>query len=265
MRLGLIAGNRQYPIIFAQEAKRQGVELVAVAFKGETTSKLKYYVDEIYWIEVGQLEKLINVFKSSGIKSAVMIGQITPARLFKRISLDKRAQKILISVNQMSAETIFSRIADELGSEGIELKDARLFLDRLLVQHGHITTFPPNDLELQDINFGKDIIKNIANQNIGQTVVVKNRTVVAVEAIEGTDSTILRGGKIARGGIVVIKVSKPNQDMRFDVPIVGPRTIKALKRAGGGVLALESGRVIILEKEKTIRLAERCGIKIVGI
>lgn len=264
-RLGLIAGNRQYPIVFAQEAKRQGVELVAAAFKGETSPRLKCYVDEIHWVKVGQLEELIRIFKKSGIKSAVMIGQITPGRLFKRMRLDKRAQKILSSVNQMSAETIFKRIADELDGEGIELKDARLFLDRLLVQHGQITSLPPNDLELQDINFGRDIIKNIANQNVGQTVVVKNKTVVAVEAIEGTDSTISRGGRIARGNIVVIKVSKPNQDMRFDVPIVGPRTIRVLKRAGGGVLALESGRVIILEKEKTVRMAEKCGIKIVGI
>lgn len=265
MRLGLIAGNRQYPIVFAQEAKRQGVELVACAFKGETSSRLRRYVGEIHWVEVGQLEELIKVFKDNGIKSAVMIGQITPARLFKRLNLDKRAQKILSSVNQMNAETIFTRIADELAGEGIELKDARIFLDRLLAQHGQITSLPPNDLELQDINFGKDIIKSIANQNIGQTIVIKNRTVVAVEAIEGTDNTIIRGGKIAKGDIVVIKVSKPDQDMRFDVPIVGPRTIRVLKRAGGGVLALESGRVIILEKEKTIRLADRYGIKIVGI
>lgn len=265
MSLGLIAGNRRYPLIFSQEARKKGVSLIAIAFRGETSRSLGRYVDELHWIEVGQLEKLINIFKSREIKSAVMIGQITPTRLFKNIKLDKRAEKILASVNQMSAETIFSRIADELALEGIELKDARLFLDRLLVRQGPITALPANDLEVQDVEFGKEIAKSLANLNIGQTIVVKNRTVVAVEAIEGTDNTILRGGRIARGNIVVVKVSKPNQDMRFDVPVIGPKTIKVLKRAGGGVIALESGRVIILEKEKTIRLAERYGIKIVGI
>lgn len=265
MHLGLIAGNRKYPILFAQEAKKEGVYLVAVAFKGETSHRLKRYVDEIQWVEVGQLEELINFFKLKGVKSAVMIGQITPTRLFKRIKLDKRAQKILSSVNQMSAETIFSRIADELSLEGIELKDARLFLDNLLARYGQINSLVPNDLEMQDINFGKEVAKGLASFNIGQTIIVKNKTIVAVEGIEGTDNTIIRGGRIARGNIVVVKVSKPGQDMRFDVPIVGPRTIKVLKKAGGGVLALESDRVIILEKEKTIRLAERWGVKIVGI
>lgn len=265
MRLGLIAGNRQYPIIFAKEAKRQGVSLVAVAFRGETNPRLRHYVDELHWVSVGQLEELIRIFKSAGVRSAVMIGQITPTRLFKKIRLDKRAEKILSSVNQMSAETIFSRIADELVQEEIELKDARLFLDDLLARYGQINSLVPNDLEMQDINFGKEVAKGLASFNIGQTIIVKNKTIVAVEGIEGTDNTIIRGGRIARGNIVVVKVSKPGQDMRFDVPIVGPRTIRVLKKVGGGVLALESDRVIILEKEKTIRLADRYGIKIVGI
>lgn len=265
MWLGLIAGNGQYPIVFAKEASKHGVSLFAVAFRGETSRRLRYYVDKIHWINVGQLEKLIRIFKSNGIKSSVMIGQITPTRLFRGMRLDKRAEKILYDVSQMSAETIFGRIADELAQEGIELKDARLFLDNLLARYGKINSLVPNDLEMQDINFGKEIAKGLASFNIGQTIVVKNRTVVAVEGIEGTDSTIIRGGRIARGNIVVIKVSKPNQDMRFDVPIVGPRTIKVLKKAGGGVLALESDRVIILEKGKCIRLADRFGIKMVGI
>lgn len=264
-RLGLIAGNRIYPILFAQEAKRQGVHLFAVGFKGETSSKLKRYVDEMYWVSVGQLDKLINFFKAKDITSAVMIGQVTPTRLFKKANLDSRAVKILSSVGQMSAETIFSKIADELEQEGIKLKDARFLMDKYLAASGAITALLPNDLELQDVNFGREIVKRLAGSNVGQTIVVKNKTVVAVEAIEGTDNTILRGGRIARGNIVVVKVSKPNQDMRFDVPVIGPRTIKILKRAGGGILAVEAGQVIILEKEKTLKLAEKYKIKIVGI
>lgn len=264
-RLGLIAGNRLYPILFAEEAKRQGVYLVAVAFKGETSRLLGRYVDEIYWVGVGELDKLIDIFKSKEITSAVMIGQVTPTRLFKKEKLDKRALKILSSVNQMSAETIFSKIADELEQEGIKLKDARLFLEKILATHGPINSLIPNDLEMHDINFGKEIAKQLANTNIGQTIVVKNRTVAAVEAIEGTDNTIMRGGRIARGNVVVVKVSKPNQDMRFDVPVIGPKTVKILKRAGRGILAVEAGRVLILEKEKTIKLADKYGIKIIGI
>lgn len=264
-KLGLIAGNRLYPLIFAREAKRQGVSVVAAAFKGETSRRLCRLVDEIHWIEVGQLDRLIHIFKSRGIKTAVMIGQITPARLFGNIRLDKRAEKILSSVGQMSAETIFGKIADELELEGIKLEDARLFLEKFLAVNGPISSMPPNDLEMQDIIFGKEIVKRLAVLNVGQTIVVKNRTVVAVEAIEGTDNTIIRGGRIARGNVVVVKVSKPNQDMRFDVPVVGQKTIKVIKKAGGGVLALEAGQVLILEKEKTIRMADRYKIKIFGI
>jgi DUF1009 family protein len=264
-KLGLIAGNRAYPLLFAKEAKEKGVYLVAVAFKGETSRFLKHYVDEIYWVEVGQLEEFIEIFKSKDISSAVMVGQVTPMRLFRKHKLDKTAAKILSSVDQMSAETIFTKIADELEKEGVSLKDARLFLEKYLANHGPINSLYVNDLEMQDINFGKEIAKRIAGYNIGQTIVVKNKTVVAVEAIEGTDNTIRRGGRIGRGNVVVIKVSKPNQDMRFDVPVIGPNTVKVLRRAGRGVLALESGQVLILEKEKTVKLADKYGVKIIGI
>jgi len=265
MRLGLIAGNRQYPIIFAREAKKEGVYLVATAFRGETRPCLRRYVDELQWVTVGQLDKMIEVFRSAGITEAVMVGQISPKRLFRKMKLDKRAQKILADIGQMSAETIFSRIAEELAREGIVLKDARIFMGKTLAELGSITLSGPSDLEMEDINFGKDIVRGLGNLNIGQTVVIKNKTVVAVEAIAGTDYTIRRGGRIGRGNTVVIKMSKPGQDMRFDVPVVGPGTIKVLNRAGGGVLALEAGRVIILDKSKTIQLAEKYGIKIIGI
>ena len=265
MRLGLIAGNRQYPVIFAQEAKKKGVYLVAAAFRGETRPCLKRYVDEIQWVTVGQLDRLIDIFKSARVTEAVMIGQISPRRLFRKMNLDKRAREIFADIGQMSAETIFGRIAAELAKEGIVLKDARIFLFEILAGLGPITRLAPDDLETADVNFGRDIVKGLGSLNIGQTVVIKNKTVVAVEAIAGTDYTISRGGRIGRGNITVVKMSKPGQDMRFDVPVVGPGTIKVLNRAGGGVLALEAGRVIILEKEKTIKLAEKYGIKIIGI
>jgi len=265
MNLGIIAGNRQYPIIFAEEAKRQGVSLFAVAFRGETDSSLKRLVDDIHWIHVGQLDEMIRYFKSKEINSAVMVGQISPWRLFKRLNLDERAKKVLSGVKQMSAETIFSAIADELKKEGIELKDARLFLDKYLATKGHISSISLSGIEKQDVDFGVNIIKGVSSFNIGQTIIIKNKTVVAVEAMEGTDNAILRGGRIGRGNVVVVKVSKPNQDMRFDIPVVGPKTVKILKKSGGGVLALETGKVLILEKEKTIKLAEKYGIKIVGV
>jgi len=266
MKLGLIAGNRRYPIIFAKEAKtKASVYITAAAFKGETSPGLADYVDEIHWIRVGQLGELIRIFKNKGISEAVMIGQINPIRLFKKNKLDQRARDILSNIRQMSAETIFSRLADELEKEGIILKDARLFLERLLAQKGAISAGNISDTEKIDIEFGVSIAKKAASLNIGQSVVVKNKTVVAVEGIEGTDSTIRRAGRITGGDIIVVKVSRPEQDMRFDVPVVGPGTIKRMKKAGGGILAIESGKVLILDKEETIRLAEKYRIRIVGV
>lgn len=266
MKIGLIAGNRKYPIIFSLAAKEKApIYLSAVAFRGETTRRLAKYVDEIHWIEVGQLEALIRILKDSGIKEAVMIGQITPTRLFKKVKADSRFQQVLKGISEMNAENIFGAIAIELKKEGIELKDARLFLDKLLAQPGTITSIGLSESERQNLEFGKRIAKELAGLDIGQTIVVKNKTVVSVEGIEGTDRTILRGGRIARGNIVVVKVSKPNQDMRFDVPVIGPKTVETLKKAGGGVLAVEAGKVLILDKEHTTKLADRYGIKIVGI
>jgi len=265
-KIGLIAGNRNYPIIFACEAKDQeGVCLVAIAFKGETKPALRKYVDSISWIEVGELQKMINVFKQQGVKEAVMIGQISPTRLFKKVKSDERFQRLLEGLGELNAETIFAALAKELEKEGIKLKDARLYLDKLLAPLGLLTKEGLTVAEKRNVVFGKEIAKYLADKNIGQSVVVKNGTVVAVEAIGGTDLIIRQGGKIARGNIIVVKVSKPDQDMRFDVPIIGPRTVKVLNQAGGGVLALEAGRVLILDKEKAVQLANKYGIKIVGI
>ncbi len=266
MRLGLIAGNRNYPLIFAREAKKQaGVSLAAVAFKGETKRQLAGYVDHISWLEVGQLQLMIDVFKQQEVKEAVMIGQITPTRLFKKLRADTRMQNVLAGLTELNAETIFAAVAGELEKEGIYLKDARLFLDKLLVPGGLLTAGELTEAEKRNIDFGRDMAKYLAAKDIGQSVVVKSGTVVAVEAIGGTDAMIRRGGKIARGNVIVVKVSKPDQDMRFDVPVIGPGTIRVLSRAGGGVLAAEAGRVLILEKEKTIKLAEKFKIKLVGI
>ena len=266
MKLGLIAGNRYYPIFFAQKAQAEGgVSLVAVAFKGETKRLLSCFVKEIHWIEVGELQKMIDIFKNSGVNEAVMIGQITPSRLFKKIKADSRMQRVLDGLSELNAESIFTAVAKELEKEGIVLKDARLFLESLLAQKGIMTIGRLTQKQSSDVEYGWKIVKDISDKNIGQTVVVKNGTVVAVEAIEGTDAAILRGGKIARGDIVIVKVSKPSQDMRFDVPIIGPKTVKVLHKAGGGVLALEAGKVLILDKEKTIALANKYKVKIIGI
>lgn len=266
MRLGLIAGNRNYPLIFAQEAKKQaGVYLTAVAFNGETKRQLAGYVDHISWLEVGHLQRMIDVFKQQDVKEAVMIGQITPSRLFKKLQADARMQKILTGLVELNAETIFTAVAKELEKEGVYLKDARLFLDKLLVPPGLLTAGELSEAEKRNIDFGYNLAKYLAARDIGQSIVVKSGTVVAVEAIEGTDAMIRRGGRIARGNVIVVKVSKPGQDMRFDIPIIGPRTICVLFRSGGGVLAAEAGRVLILEKDKTIKLAERYNVKVVGI
>lgn len=265
MKLGLIAGNRKYPLIFAYEAKKRGVELIVVGFYGETALKIRSYADKLYWVRVGELEKLMQIFKREGVSEAVMAGQITPSRLFKKITADSLTQRILNSIEVINAQSIFSRIADELESAGIILKDARLFMDEYIAERGIISGGDIDGREKKDLELGLKIAKEIAGLGIGQTVVVKSGVVVAVEAMEGTDSTVRRGGRIGKGNVVVVKVARPDQDMRFDVPVAGPRTVQVLADAGGGILGLEAGKVIILEKEKVMRLCKKKGVRLIGL
>jgi DUF1009 family protein len=264
-KIGLIAGNGRFPLIFAQEAKRQGMEVVALAIKKETNPSLEDLVDRIHWVDLGQLGDLIEICKKEGIARVVMAGQVRHTRLFSQVKLDARAMALLAGVKDKKANSLLGAVADELSREGIELLDSATYLSHLLPSPGILTRRKPTQKEWRDIEFGHKMAKEIAGLDIGQTVVVKDQTVLAVEGMDGTDLTIKRGGKLGRRDVVVVKVSKPQQDRRFDLPIVGDRTIEVLKEAKAKVLAFSARNTILLDTEKVIKRANQNGISLVAI
>ncbi len=262
--LGIIAGNGHYPIILASAARKAGMEKISVAaFKGETDPALAEYASEMEWLRVGQLGRLINFFRDQGIHHAMMAGQIAPRNLFD-LRPDWKALLILAKLKERNAETIFAAIADELGNAEIELLPATTFLEDHLAAAGLWVGPPLSKREESDVQFGWKIAREIARLDIGQSVVVKNGTVLAVEGFDGTNETIRRGGKLAGKGAVLVKVSKLNQDLRFDVPVIGPETIQIAAEARLRLIAVEAGRTLLLQKEEMTALAERARISIVG-
>ena len=265
--LGIIAGNGEFPFILARAARQQGYRLIASAFTGETQPAIEQAVDEIEWIRLGQLNKLSEVFTKRGITRAVMAGGITPANLFKNLSLDLRMIAVAARLKVRNAETIFGAIADELGKDGVAMLDPRPFLGDAVPQVGNLTRGKPGGDQQADIAFGLKIAKEISRLDIGQTVVVKQGTVLAVEGFEGTDACIRRGGELAgeKGGGVVVKVSKPNQDFRFDIPCVGLQTIASCAAGKIAVLAIEAGSSLLLGREELLKTAQNAGVSVVAV
>lgn len=260
--LGIIAGNGAYPRLLADSARKAGVKkLVAAAFSGETDPTLAQYVDEIEWFRVGQLNRLLNFFHKQQARQAIMAGQIAPKNLFD-LRPDWKALLLLAKLKQRNAETIFTAIAAELSKIGVDLIPATSFLENYLASSGLIAGPRLSRREENDVELGWKIAKEIARLDIGQTIIVKNGTVLAVEGFDGTNDTILRGGKLARKGAVMIKVAKPNQDMRFDVPVVGMETIRVANEARIRVIAVEAARTLLLEKEAIIETANRSSISL---
>jgi len=264
-KIGLIAGNGRFPLIFAQEAKKAGLEVVALAIKKETSPSLENLVDRIHWVDVGQLGDLIEICKKEGITRAVMAGQVRHTRLFSQVKLDARAMALLAGVKDKKANSLLGAVADELSREGIELINSGTYLSHLLPSPGILTRRKPTQKEWQDIEFGHKMAKEIAGLDIGQTVVVKDQAVLAVEGMEGTDLAIKRGGKLGRRDVVVVKVSKPQQDRRFDLPIVGERTVEVLKEAKAKVFAFSARNTILLNRKKVVKRANQNGISLVAI
>ncbi len=264
-KIGLIAGNGKFPLIFAQEARRVGTEVVALAIKKETSPSLENLVNRIHWVNVGQLGDLIEICKKEGITRAVMAGQVRHTRLFSQVKLDARAMALLAGVKDKKANSLLGAVADELLREGIELIDSATYLSHLLPSPGILTRRKPTQKEWRDIEFGHKMAKEIAGLDIGQTVVVKDQAVLAVEGMDGTDRTIKRGGKLGRRDVVVVKVSKPQQDRRFDLPIVGERTVEVLKQAKAKVLAFSARNTILLDRKKVVKSANQNGISLVAI
>lgn len=255
--LGLIAGNRSLPLLFAREARRLGVQrLVAVAFEGETDPALASLVDEIVWLKVGRLEKLISTFTDRGVRQCVMAGQIAPKNLYD-VRPDLRAVGMLLRLKEKNAHTIFGAIAGELKKDGVELVEATPWLVSLMPGAGFHLGPKLSAGQRQDLAFGFRIAKEVSRLEIGQTVVVKDGTVLAVEGFEGTDKCLSRGGDLAGkdGGAVAVKVAKANHDMRFDIPCLGPQTLETCAAARIAALALEAGKSLLLEQETCVRLA----------
>jgi DUF1009 family protein len=262
--LGIIAGNGVYPLLMARAAREAGVRrIVAAAFEKETDPSLAPLVDEIEWMRVGQLGRLVSFFKKREVRDAVMAGQIDPKNLFD-LRPDIKALVVLARLKTRNAESIFGAIGDELSKAGVTLLDATTFMEESLAKPGLIAGPKPGKRHAEDIRYGFEIAKQTSRLDIGQTVVVKNGTILAVEAFEGTNEAIKRGGGLGRKDAVVVKVSKPDQDFRFDVPVVGPRTMEAARDAKIRVIAVEAGRTLLLEQEKVAGIAEQSGISLFG-
>jgi UDP-2,3-diacylglucosamine hydrolase len=257
--LGLIAGNRSLPLLVAKEARRHGIKrLVAVAFEGETDPALAQLVDEIVWLKVGQLSKMIGAFTGRGLRHCVMAGQIAPRNLFD-LRPDVRAMAVLFRLKQKNAHTIFGAIADELKKDGVELIEATPWLKDVMPGPGFRLGPKLSKDQQSDLEFGYRMAKEISRLEIGQTIVVKNGAVLAVEGFEGTDRCLARGGELAGrdGGAVAVKVARENHDMRFDIPCVGPHTLETCGQSGIAVLGIEAGKSLLLEQDSCEKLAAR--------
>lgn len=264
-RIGLIAGNGRFPIIFAENARQLGYTVSAVAHIGETEPELEKHVEKIHWIKIGQLNKLIKAFKEDGVRQAVMLGGIKKTHVFTTVRPDLRTLAIASRLRAFKDDAILREFAAELEREGIRIRESTFGLDGILVEDDALTKRRPSKKEWDDIRYGWEMAREIGRLDIGQCVVVKDRVIVAVEAVEGTDQAIRRGGELAGEGAVVVKRCKPQQDLRFDLPAVGPRTIQTMASVKATVLAVEAGKSVLLDRQEMLNLADRAGIAVVGI
>ncbi len=264
--LGLIAGSRSLPLLFAREARRDGRRVVAVAFEGETNPELAGLVDEIVWLRVGQLSALIRAFTDRGVNECVMLGQIAPKNLFD-VRPDLRAMGLLLRLKEKNAHTIFGAIGDELRKDGVTLIEPLRWLSPWLPAAGYHVGPKLSERQREDVPFGLRIAKEISRLEIGQSVVVKEGTTLAVEGFEGTDTCLERGGKLAGkdGRAVAVKVAKEGHDLRFDLPCIGPKTLEVCAGNGISVLAVEAGKTLLLDQPELEATARRLGVAVVAI
>jgi len=264
-RIGLIAGSGRFPVLFAETARRRDVEVIAVAHRGETDAELERVVAGITWVYPGELEAIIQALKIAGVRRTVMVGGIAKPRLFRELRPDARALAVLARVGKMRDDLVLRAIAAELESEGIAVVASTVYLDDIVPSAGVLGTRAPTAEEWRDIRFGFRAAKVIGQFDIGQSVVVRSGAVIAVEGIEGTDATIRRAGQLANGDIVLVKVCKPSQDTRFDLPAVGPDTVTALAQVQGRALAIEAGRTLTLDRAEMIARADAADIAVVAV
>jgi len=275
-KLGLIAGNGKFPFLVLDAARAQGYEVVVAAIKEETFPEIESAgAAAVYWLSLGELSKLIETFQRAGVHRAIMAGQVKHKQIFSSIRPDWRLAKLLLSLTTRNTDSLLGAVAKVLADEGITLEKSTWLLDPLLVKAGVLTKRAPNEQELKNITYGRAVARELVQHDIGQTVVIAESACVAVEAMEGTDATIERAGQIMRSmdgdastlsrALTVVKIAKPNQDMRFDVPVIGVKTIETMHAAGATCLAVDAGKCLLLDGDKVIDAANAVGIAIVSV
>ena len=263
--LGLIAGNGRFPFLAAAGARRAGRRVVALAIREEASAELEAEVDELHWIGLGQLGRGISILQRAGAREAIMAGQVKHRRIFSGIVPDLKLLGVLARLAFQNTDSLIGAVADALGRDGITLLPSVVFLADQLATAGPMTRRQPDREEGKDVRYGETVARALAGMDHGQTAVEKQRAAVALEAMEGTDETIRRAGRIAGPGTTVVKVSKPRQDMRFDVPVVGAGTLVAMREAGSCVLALDAGRTLLIDRAAFLAQAEADGVAVLGL
>lgn len=264
-KIGIIAGGGQFPFLFAEAAKREGRQVMVVAHKNESDPGLEEIADGLTWVKLGQLGKIINFFKQQGVEETVLVGKITKTRIFKDILPDFKGLSLWNKIDIKHDDAILRAVASVLEDEGIKVVESTLFLKELLFPKGILTKNKPTEDQVEDIKFGWRMARAVGKLDIGQCVVVRDRTVLAVEAIEGTDAAIKRGGALGKEKTVIVKVRKPGQDFRFDLPAIGQTTIENMKTVKAAVLAVEASQALLFDAQKVIAAADRAGIVIMGV
>lgn len=280
-KLGLIAGNGSFPLLLLDAARAQGAQVIVAAINEETSPLIEQRgAAAVYWMSLGELGKLIDTFKSEGVRTAVMAGQVKHKQIFSGIRPDWRLAKVLFSMGTRNTDSLIGAVAKVLEDEGIHLISSTSYLEPLLARPGVLTRRGPTDAEQKNIAYGRQVARHLAQYDIGQTVVIAESACVAVEAMEGTDATIMRAGEIMKSSahedktpadstvlsraLTVVKVAKPNQDMRFDVPVIGVKTIETMARAGATCLAVDAGKCLLLDGDRVIQAADAAGVAIVA-
>jgi DUF1009 family protein len=265
MKLGLIAGNGKFPFLVLEGAKRAGASIAVAAIREETDPEIERVAERVTWVGIGQLGKMLRFFKNEGVEKAIMAGQVKHVQIFSRAIPDVRMLKMLLRLPKRNTDALIGAVAGELEAEGIELIDSTYFLKDNLPTSGTLTKRAPDERERGDIEYGLEIAQEIARLDLGQTIVIRERACVAIEAMEGTDAVIRRAGGLVRGRLTVVKIAKPDQDMRFDVPVVGVPTIESMIESGATCLCLTAGKTLMFDREEMIKLANKNKVAVVAV
>ncbi len=265
MKYGLIAGNGQFPFLVLEGARKAGASVAVVAIKEETDQRIEEFAKKVLWVGIGKLGKMLSFFKKEGVTKAMMAGQVKHVQIFSSALPDLKMLKMLWELPQRNTDALIGGIADVMAEEGIELIDSTYFIKDILAPEGILTKRGPSETERENIEYGLRIANEIARLDLGQTIVVRAKACVAVEAMEGTDAVIKRAGELAKGKLTVVKVAKPDQDMRFDVPVVGLPTIETMIEAGATCLCLNAGKTLIFDRAEMLERAERNKICVIGV